>query len=403
MNNKIELNFKTILKQRLEEKSGIRLFDFSDCLKLSTLLSHEKINISAHTIARIFGILKKDHTPYRSTLSLMVSYLGYSSFELFCQMESQLLSQRLKVKHAFDMGDFSFPALELAIEQSSWKDVLQLLEAYQINFRKQAFTDYLGNTVRNHPNRNDFLKALAHSENGRLLFYESFVDEDDPDGYYSEALINYYSKEKKDFGSQFFIQSYLASKNIYRNQPVKNQLELSRLLKDFNSENIHFHHLSRYYELRLLLNARKNKPFSDSANLLLEMLEKLKKYHPHDRRWILARSLKAILHTGNWEKSIQLMELKNELLLGYHSMEGQVNSVADMIIQLCAHRLWKMEKFLFPVITIKEFNLSESQIRMAIEGTTALLYAQEPVKNIILRNLKPFIDRTGNSWVINLI
>jgi hypothetical protein len=398
-----EFNHLAVLKQRLEEETGIRLFDFKDCTQLSLLLSREKIIVSAHTIARTFGILKKHHIPYRSTLNLMVSFLGFSTYEQFCQTESHLLKQRLKGKHNFNTGDFSFTAFELAVSQSSWKDVHLLLEAYQTDFRKQSFTDYLGITVRNHPDQKEFLKTLADTKQGRLLFYESFVDEDDPNNYYSEALVHFYMNKKTDFGSRFFIESFITAKKIYANSPVNNLSEIKELHESFNAEDLHFHHLSRWFELRILLGARAGKPFGEIAEILFEMLEKIKMYHPYDRRWILARSIKAIVHSGYWSKSFQLETLKNELLFCYQSLEGQVNAVADLIIQLCAHRLWIGERFLCPVITLKESYQSESQLKMAIEGATSLLYAKDPINKILFKTLKPFAHKTGNSWVLHLI
>lgn len=398
-----EFNHLTVLKQRLEEETGIRLFDFKDCTKLSFLLSREKIIVSAHTIARTFGILKKHHIPYKSTLNLMVSFLGFSSYEQFCQTESHLLKQRLKGKHAFNTGDFSFTAFELAVSQSSWKDVHQLLEAYQTDFRKQSFTDYLGFTVRNHPDKKEFLKTLADSEQGRLLFYESFVDEDDPNDYYSEALVHFYMNKKTDFGSRLFIESFMTAKKIYANSPVSDLSKIKELHEAFNADDLHFHHLSRWFELRILLGTRARKQFGEIAEILFEMLEKIKMFHPYDRRWILARSLKAIIHSGFWNKSIQLEALRNEILFSYQNMEGRVLSVADLIIQLCAHHLWRSEELLFPILTLEESHLNESQLRIAIEGATSLIYAEKPVSNILFKNLKPFTEKTGNSWVLNLI
>ncbi len=403
MVRKGNLNYLSILKRRIEEKSGIRIYEFNQCRDLSAVFSKVKINISAHTIGRFYGIMKKNHKPYLSTLNLMANYLDYHSFDTFCQFEEKLLIECLSGIHQFSTGEFSFTALELAIAQSKWKEVCKLLESYQIDFRKQSITDFLGNSVRNHPERNSFLKALADIENGRHLFYESFVDEDDMRGYYSEALLRYYSKVKNDFGSKFFIESYLVAKNIYSNCTINSLSKINNLHKEINPDNIHFHHLSRWYELRILLAHRENKPFGFISEIILEMLERLQNYHPYDRRWILARSLKAIIHSGIWEQSIQLDVLKNEIFICYQSMAGQVESVADLIIQLCAHSLWKYDKLLHPIFKLEEEHLNESNLRLAIEGATALLYAKQPVKKIIHQNLKPFSERTGNSWVLNLI
>ena len=403
MKRELDYNYLSLLKRRLEDKTGIRVFEFNDCNRLSNALAQEKINISAHTLARFYDILKREHKPYRSTLNLMANFVGFRSFEDFCQNENEATKNRLNRKFSFSTGDFSFSALEIAIAQSDWKHVCQVLDTYEIDKRKQALTDFLGNEVRHHKDRFNFLKALMKIENGRHLFYESFVDEDDPGGYYSMALENLYKKAKKDTGSRFFVESYLTSKKIYNSTQVSSERKIMLSEIQLNPEDFHFHQLSRWFELRILIAHQDGKNFGVISKIVEEMLSINANYHFYDRRWILARSLKALAHCGLWRQALEIHNLKNEILLCYKNMEGVLSSIADLIVQLYAHLVLKDEIHLLPIMSLEDKHLNETNTRIAVESATALIYAQEPVKSILINNIVPFANNTGNSWVLNLI
>ncbi len=84
-------------------------------------------------------------------------------------------------------------------------------------------------------------------------------------------------------------------------------------------------------------------------------------------------------------------------------MEGVLSSIADLIVQLYAHLVLKDEIHLLPIMSLEDKHLNETNTRIAVESATALIYAQEPVKSILINNIVPFANNTGNSWVLNLI
>ena len=71
------------LKNEIVRKVGFTINEFQDCKSLSDELAQLKITISAHTVARFFGLLKEEHRPYTSTLNLFSNYLGLDSFQHF--------------------------------------------------------------------------------------------------------------------------------------------------------------------------------------------------------------------------------------------------------------------------------------------------------------------------------
>ena len=138
--------------------------------------------------------MKENHRPYTSTLDLLSDFLGFESFAFFCNEIDKSKSNSLSDNRGLNTGDFSFTALELAIHSNDWRSMQTILESFEVTNRssKNDLTMFLGNSVRQHEEKDEFLKALIEIENGRLFYFEAFVDEDDPGNYYSDALTNYY-------------------------------------------------------------------------------------------------------------------------------------------------------------------------------------------------------------------
>jgi hypothetical protein len=49
---------------------------------------------------------------------------------------------------------------------------------------------------------------------------------------------------------------------------------------------------------------------------------------------------------------------------------------------------------------IQEKHLNETNARIAIESATAILYASQPIKKIIEKNLNTFAKSNGQSWLL---
>jgi hypothetical protein len=203
-----------LLKKHIEFKCGFSLLAYHDCKLLAELLKREKINISPLTISRIFNILGGIKRPYTSTLDLLAKYVGYSTYSNFiydCNNSAQnwLFGPDFKNTH------FSILALELAIEQADWDSVKLLLDVCNPHQDDYDFPMFLGNAVRNHPLKKEFLNALMDVEVGRIYFFERFVDEDDPGGYFSNSLSSFYANYRRDAGSMIFKTCFQLSKQIY--------------------------------------------------------------------------------------------------------------------------------------------------------------------------------------------
>lgn len=401
-----ESYYITLLKKNIEKKIGFQMLQFNDCFVLSESLAKEKINVSAHTLARFFGLYKESHRPYNSTLNLLSDFLGFESFGFFCNeiVKSQAFS--LSDRRGFSSGDFSFTALELAIHSNDWKSVQLLLDSFEFKSgsEKNNMTMFLGNAVRQHPEKDDFLKALIEIENGRHLFFEAFVDEDDPGNYYSNALTKYYATTKKEIESTLFHSCFVNSKKIYLNQEVENKDLNFICFESLQMDKLHFHQISRFYELKILVELPKANFVQKMDKYIDEVLSLLPKYTTYEKSWILARIIKALAYTRNLKNALNINEFKTAICQTYLELNGKIESIAELILQLTVNSYRNIfEAETYPLARIQEKHLNETNARIAIESATAILYAEQPVKNILEKNLLSFAEKSGNAWVLEIM
>ena len=393
------------LKKKIEEKVGFTIYEFQDCKSLSATLTQLKLAVSAHTLARFFGLMKDDHRPYTSTLNLLANFLDFDSFHHF--KKDVLNSNNFSLKNqmgSFTAGDFSFVALELSIQQCDWKNVQFLIDSYQFDERKNDLTMFLGNAVRQHHQKDSFLKALVDIDNGIHLYYESFVDEDDPGNYYSRALTNYYVQTKKNEESQIFTNCFINSKKVYLNQAFDKK-EIQGLIEaNYDFRKLHYHQVSRILEMRILALGKNHKEKNHSEKIIQEVIELLPLYSLNDQCWILARVIKALSFTKKINTALKNQDFNTAICATYFKMEGKVKSIAELIIQLAYHALLrKKDDQIFSPNRIQVKHLNETNARIAIESTTALIYAEQPVTNVIEKNLLSFAEKSGNAWVLEML
>jgi len=400
-----EIYYIEQLKEKLEGKIGFKILRFYDCRVFSELLEKEKIIISPHTLARFYGLLKKGHKPYVSTMNMLAEFLGHESFAVFSAKIDASNVQLLSSPNCFLSGEFSFTALELAIHNCDYKSVQFILEEYDYknSLEKNEVAAFLGNAVRNHTNKDELLKSLIEIDNGRVLFYESFIDEDDPDNYYSDALSNHYIKHKKDEISLLFNSCFQNAKKIYQNK-LCDKFELDFILNfSFDLTQLHFHQLSRLLELKILISGQQNKPLSYTSGIVQEMLLVISNYTIDEQKWFISRVIKALAFTKRLTYALQNLDFKEKIIQHYFQTAGKVTVVADLINQLTSHIIIDETYKLYPLQKVKDNPINETNTRIAVESATAYLYAKQPIKSILDKNLRNFAQQTGNSWIMNLL
>jgi hypothetical protein len=407
------------LCSRLQKHLLIEVKEFNDCKLASEKLLKSGFVISAHTLARFFGILKSNHRPYTSTLNLMCQYIGADSFAAFCNEVKQKTEHALySPVDAFKTGPFSLITLEIALANEDWKSVQEIVGNFQVsNPFKNELVMLLGKSVRYSHKRELLLKKLIEIEHGRLLFYESYVDEDDPGGYYSHALKKYYKSSFSNSKNQLFLHCFIMSKAIYLNEVVDLTLLKSSVLNlDAPFKKLHFHEISRYLELQILLDFKKGFLKSNLINHLEQVTELTAGYVyndkctqellNHDRCWIVARSLKALSFSGFLKDALKHDGFRMLIEELYRGSSKNIGSIAELIIQFVVHGMSKplgKGNDYFPPKRITALHDNETHSRIVIEAATSLLYAEDKIKPILEKNVYSFAKKTGHTWLFELL
>ena len=74
----------------METQFGFKVKNIADAEKASEILAVEKLHISSHTIARLYGVVKPFRTPYRDTLNIIARFLDYTDWEEFCLNQTNI-------------------------------------------------------------------------------------------------------------------------------------------------------------------------------------------------------------------------------------------------------------------------------------------------------------------------
>jgi len=396
------------IKKRIESYFKIQINTFTDCKIASQYLAEKKVHISTHTLARMFGILKSKLKPYTATLNSLCRFLNYESYAEFCKSVNHELKSALHGNNdSFKTGAYSFVALELALANEDWKSMQELLESFQ-EFdtpENRKLVVKLGNYARIYRNKTYF-KKLTEIEYGKLLFFESFVDEDDPDGYYTDLLNNYYNNENNKTSERLFFNCFNAANKVYLNNPIeKKQFELINKLVNNYSEKLYFHQLSRLLEVNILFDYKKEKLKFTLNNHLDKICYAAKMHNEYYHKlWIIGRSIKALAHSDFLKNTLNHNDFKSLILDVYLKRNGIVNCIADLILQFAIHTILSKDEnkqFLPPPKKLQLIYYNEENSRIAIESATAYLYAEDKVKNILDKNLFSFAKKTGNTWLFN--
>jgi len=396
------------IKKRIESYFKIQINTFTDCKIASQYLAEKKVHISTHTLARMFGILKSKLKPYTATLNSLCRFLNFESYAEFCKSVNHDLKSALHGNNdSFKTGAYSFVALELALANEDWTSMQELLESFQ-EFgtpENKKLIIKLGNYARMYRNKTYF-KKLTEIQYGKFLFFESFVDEDDPDGYYTDLLNHYYNNENNKIGERLFFNCFNAANKVYLNQPIeKKQFDLVKKLSENYPDKLYFHQQSRIKEVNILYDYKTGKLEKNLFNHLDDICIVINNYNDLQKKtWIVARCIKAIAHCNLISESMNHESFKKIILELYSLRNVNVNCIADLILQFAIHAiLYKDEtkQIMPPPKKLELIYYNEENSRIAIESATAYLYAEDKVKNIFDKNLFSFAKKTGNTWLFN--
>jgi hypothetical protein len=399
-----ELFIKQICRQ-IETAVNRNIKSFPDAIWLSDTFKAKKISVSSSTIARLYGISAYSSKPFLSTLNQLAKFLEYDNWENYLEDQSKYhFSSNIFLNE--DPEGFSQSVLEMALYLKRYSVVEKILEHYSYyenNLVHFSTANLIGKYVKKNNYDEELLLILAQSKAGKSLFYGCFVDEDNENNYFSKAIYNYYLPQVSDFDNTFFVTSYIVSQNIYSGKPddkfVKQFLELT---KKTIVDDLHYHLLSRYFECNILIDGIKSQ-LQYNVNDYLNSIT----YYAYIREkneWLLARSIRSLLHFGFKKELINHSEFNEIVNTTIMKKRKTKNSAALYIIQL--YWLWNNLDDRF---TYQPFHLSldylqgNSKEKLAIECATASLYAKGKTKKITEENIKQYCDDVNIKWIPNLL
>jgi hypothetical protein len=396
--NKDAFFYIPFLRENIKKQSGIPMNRFSDSYLLSELLEHRGIILSAHTIARFFGILK-ERKVYPSTLKLFCNYLGFDNFQEFIEY-TQLKHERslLRSEASFPREDFVMVNFKMDLELFNSTELNRYLDALIFDSTEiEDLAHCVGSRIRRNKFQNELLELFAIHPNGRRLFYERFVDEDDPNGYFSNALSKYYIKHAKLENNTTFYYTYLIANHSYHNKLINQKwIDQFKSLK-MDKEQLHFHEYSRIIEVKILLYQNEPKKI---IHILDEAMEYCELLDNHAMSWILARCLKALSMVNQLEY-VSYHPLKSRIIQLVPQLK--IQSIGELIVQFFYYGYFNQNELMTPLAIDNRHIDNEFSTRLATETATTYLFSNEQTRKQIYSRLVNYCKLSGTNWILNAL
>lgn len=397
------------ISSQIETLLGYKINNIADAKKVASLFDANKLTISSHTIARIFGVVKPFRTPYKETLNLLAQFLKYKDWDDYCANQTNIpFDPNYFLTEASD--GFSLAVLQLALVN---EDVcsLQLVIDKATNNESQSllFTAaaLIGEYVRNSSKQKEMLQLLADTSKGRELFYECYVDEDNPNNYFTEALVQFYLPKVTDDYKRLFVYSFVISQTAHKDQIASTYIpEFKKLTAQLDKNNCHFHELSRWLECLIIIDGCNGVLKNTWKNHIDELLELIIDLSELDRAWIIARSLKALVLFDLKEEVFHHAEFNAAIALLIQNQRKESHHMALYVIQLywIAKLTYFNNKTIYHPFRIHSTLFqNESNEKAAIEFAIAAFFASGDNKQIVERNLNSFCETKGTLWVLKLV
>jgi hypothetical protein len=369
-----------LLFNMIELQTGRKIQTFNDAKLLSDAMSEQKLHISPHTIARLYGIIKPFRMPYRNTLDILSVFAGHTSWDNFIQIKSVLFTDPNNFLSESGNG-FSISVLEIALANRDIVLIEEVLNRY-VEFEntklRMAAAELLGRYVRSYKDKELLLETLARLPNGRVLFYESFVDEDDPEQYFSNALKKYYLPALKNAGKKLVVYAYLLNHAAYiENRVSEHFIEYFKLIKTIKIYELNFHELSRLLECNMLWDGFHGFRVKSPQKHLDEIIEKCASHNLTETSLLLYRSMRAMLFFKQKELLMNHTLYNEQINLIMRKTQGEIKELAFYPLQLFyianMYRMKTASVYLpkkIPYTFINNYNE-----KLAIEMATSYYYA----------------------------
>ncbi|MEI7508460.1 MAG: hypothetical protein WCJ62_03245 [Flavobacterium sp.] len=397
------------LCNQLETQLGFRIKNIADARKCADILAVEKLYISSHTIARLYGVVKPFRTPYKDTLNIIARYLNYSDWEEFCNNQTNIpFDPNYFLTEASD--GFSLTVLQMALANEDFDGLKMILGKVEENENEAIlFTaaEMIGAYVRKSKRQKELLQLLADSNVGHLYFYECYVDEDNKDSYFSEALLYQYLPNVTNDNKRLFVYCFVISQTAHKENKLSNYCNLFiDLTNQLDKSKCHFHELSRWMECLILMDGFNNELQYTWRKHVEELVALSDGMGLNKKVWLLSRSLKALILFGFKEELFNCKEWNEIIDTIIKNQTKELHSIALYVLQL----YWIVKSIYFnSKINYTPFRIhsilfqNESIEKKAIEFAVASLFSSGENKNILATNLQTYCEEKGVNWVLKLL
>jgi hypothetical protein len=394
---------------QLEVQLGFKIKNIADAQQCSELLTQQKLYISTHTIARLFGIVKPFRTPYKDTLNILARFLLYKDWESYCADQTNIpFDPNFFLTEASD--GFSLAVLELALAVEDFKALKLILEKAKANENQAIlFTaaELIGAYIRKSKKQKQLLQLLADSSIGHLFFYECYVDEDNEGNYFSNALLYHYLPNVTNENRRLYVYCFIISQTAHKEQKLSpHYKEFLKLTVQLDKNNCHFHELSRWIECLILIDGFNGILQNTWRNHLIELVALSVGYNSNEKAWLISRSLKALLLFGFKEELFNHEELNMTIDLLIKNQKKELHSIALYVLQLywISKSMYFESKMIYNPFRIHNILFqNESNEKTAIEFAVASLFANGENESILASNLKVYCEEKGVNWLLRLV
>jgi len=372
-------------------------------------MEQQKLFLSAHTIARFFGVILPERKIYRGSLNVLAVYAGYADWNHFCiKTEDVLPVASEKSGQARDW--LSLVNLEMALQNQQWQRAAGILERYESVSpgEKPVFEmiSALVDAVRKWKAPEPLMEALGKSAAGRKLYYEFAVDEDDHDGYFSQALLRFYTPTHEEKAKLFYRESYLYAREFYQNVVQSPPLPPVNSLKESELPFLHFHEQSRWLEMCVIKEFCENHLESRYPDLMKKAIALMAAAESEGKSWLLARLIMAVFHLGKGELIFHdkqaLGEIRNFIL----SIDFNIRHNADLVLQFVfclAMKAGYLPEETFQPLRQRQGVFWNQNARIALEFATKLCFFPNLRSSDYFTEYQKFCSENSQHWVLQAL
>jgi len=298
----------------------------------------------------------------------------------------------------------------MALQNQQWEMAAGILESYESVplCEKPVFEmiSALVDAVRKWKAPEPLMEALGKSAAGRRLYYEFAVDEDDQDGYFSQALLRYYQPTEKEKAKLFYRESYLYAREFYQNVVLSNPPPLLDSLKESELPFLHFHEQARWLEMCVIKEFCENHLDSRYPELMKKAMTLMAAAESEGKSWLLARLIMAVFHLGKGELIFHDMQALGEIRNFILSIDFNIRHNADLVLQFIfclAMKAGYLPEETFQPLRQRQGVFWNQNARIALEYATSVCFLPKLKESDSFTEFQKFCSENSQHWVLQAL